>query len=93
MVPGYPAIAKSGVPGYEYYLWWGLFAPAKLPADRVQAINAAFNKALNKPEMKEFLAKQGVEPTPQPAAEIADLLPREIKRYRQIAKSAGITPQ
>lgn len=93
VVSGYPAIAKTGVPGYEYFLWWGLFAPAKTPPDRVQALNAAINKVLNKPEMKAFLQKQGVEPTPLPAAEIADLLPREITRYRDIAKNAGIKPQ
>ena len=40
-----------------------------------------------------FLEKRGAEPTPTPAAKLADLLPREIARYRQIAKSAGITPQ
>lgn len=93
VVPGYPAIAKTGVPKYEYYLWWGIFAPAKTPPDLVQSLNAAINKVLAKPEMKAFLDKQGVEPTPLPAAQIADLLPREIQRYRGIAKSAGITPQ
>ncbi len=93
LVRGLPAIAKSGVAGYEYYLWWGIFAPAGTPADRVQALNTAINKILGTPEVRAFLEKQGAEPTPTPAAKLADLLPREIKRYREIAKSAGIDPQ
>ena len=32
LVPGLPAIAESGVPGFTYENWWGLFAPAGTPA-------------------------------------------------------------
>ena len=46
LLPGLPAIAQSGVPGYSYELWWGLFAPAGIPADRLNFINAAINKVL-----------------------------------------------
>jgi tripartite-type tricarboxylate transporter receptor subunit TctC len=90
LIPGLPAINRAGLPGYEYELWWGIFAPAGTPADRVQMLNAAVNKALATPEMKQFLQSQGVEAWPRPAAEIKDLLAKEIARYRQAAKEAGI---
>ncbi len=93
MFPGVPSIAQSGAPGYQYQLWWGLFAPAGLPAERVAFINAAVNKMLATADMKKFLDTQGTEPWPQTPAQIADLLPKEIAHYKQAMEVAGIEPQ
>lgn len=93
LFPELPTIAQSGAPGYHYELWWGLFAPAGVPAERIAAINALVNKHLAGPELKKFLAQEGAEPWPLPPAQLADLLPREIERYRKAAKIAGIPPQ
>jgi tripartite-type tricarboxylate transporter receptor subunit TctC len=93
LLPGLPTVAQSGVPGYTYELWWGLFAPAGLSADRINFINAAVNKSLAGPEMKKFLENESAEAWVATPAQIADLLPREIERYRKAAKEAGIPPQ
>jgi tripartite-type tricarboxylate transporter receptor subunit TctC len=93
LLPGLPTVAQSGVPGYSYELWWGLFAPAGLSADRINFINAAVNKSLAGPEMKKFLENESAEAWVATPAQIADLLPREIERYRKAAKDAGIPPQ
>ena len=93
LLPGMPAIAQSGVPSYTYELWWGLFAPAGTPADRVQAINAAVNRALASDDVKQFLATEGAEPAPMSVAQLANLLSDEIARYRKAAQEAGIQPQ
>lgn len=93
LMPELPAIAQSGVPGYNYELWWALFAPAGTPADRQNAINAAVTKVLASGEMKKFLSAEAAEPWPLPAAQLGDLLPREIDRYRKIAQAAGIEPE
>lgn len=47
------------VPGYEFYSWYGVWAPAKLPADIAQKLNAEINKALQG-EMKDKLVQQGL---------------------------------
>lgn len=93
LLPGLPTVAQSGVPGYTYELWWGLFAPAGLSAERIAFINAAVNKSLAGPEMKKFLENESAEAWVATPAQIADLLPREIDRYRKAAKEAGIPPQ
>ncbi len=93
LLPGLPAIAQAGVPGYSYELWWGLFAPAGMPAERLNFINAAVNKSLAGPEMKKFLDNESAEAWVATPAQIADLLPREIARYRKAAKEAGIPSQ
>ncbi|MCW5605135.1 MAG: tripartite tricarboxylate transporter substrate binding protein [Burkholderiales bacterium] len=93
MFPDLPSVAQAGVPGYNYELWWGLFGPAGLPAERIQFINAAVNKALATADMKKFLDTQGVSAWPLTPAQLADLLPREIARFRKTAETAGIQPQ
>ena len=93
LVPGLPAIAESGVAGFEYANWWGLFAPAGTPREVVNTVNAAVNKSLNSPELKQFMAAEGAEPAPMSVADLADLLPREIARYRKAAQTAGLKPQ
>jgi tripartite-type tricarboxylate transporter receptor subunit TctC len=93
LVPGLPAIAQSGVPGFTYENWWGIFVPAGTPANVVNALNAGVNKVLVSPQMKEFLDREGAEAAPMSVAQLADLLPKEIDRYRKAAKAAGLEPQ
>ena len=93
LLPGLPAIAQSGVPGYSYELWWALFAPAGIAPERLNLVNAAVNKVLAGAEMKAFLSQEGGEPWPLSPAQLSDLLPKEIERYRKIAQAAGIEPE
>ena len=93
LLPGLPAIAQSGVPGYSYELWWGMFAPAGLPADRLATINSAVNRILASEGMKKFLANEGAAPWPLAPAQLDGLLVKEIERYRRAAQVAGIPPQ
>jgi tripartite-type tricarboxylate transporter receptor subunit TctC len=90
LIPGYPAIAESGVPGFTYENWWGLFAPAGTPANIVSTLNSSVNKVLGSPEMKQFLDREGAEGAPMSVAQLADLLPKEIARYRKAAQAAGL---
>jgi tripartite-type tricarboxylate transporter receptor subunit TctC len=93
LLPGLPAIAQSGVPGYTYELWWGLFAPAGITAERVGIINTAVYKLLGGAEMKKFLEGESAEAWPLPMAQFAELLPKEIERYKKAAKEAGVSAQ
>ena len=93
IVPGLPAIAESGVPGFTYENWWGLFAPAGTPANIVNTINAGVNKVLGGSEMKQLLEREGAAGAPMSVAQLADLLPKEIARYRKAAQEAGLKPE
>lgn len=93
LFPGIPAAAQAGVPGYSYELWWGIFAPAGMPADRINIVNAAVNKILATPEMKKFLDGEAAEPWPRTPAQLEGFLPKEIERYKKAAQLAGIEPQ
>ena len=93
LMPGLPAIAESGVPGYSYELWWGLFAPAGMTAERLNFINQSVNKVLVSPEIKKFLDNESAEAWIATPQQLANLLPTEIERYRKIAQAAGIPLQ
>ena len=93
LFPKLPTVAEAGVLGYEYELWWGIFAPAGLSAERVNFINAAINKIVGGPDMKKFLDSQGAEPWVMTTTQMTDLLPKEIARYKKASQIAGIQEQ
>jgi tripartite-type tricarboxylate transporter receptor subunit TctC len=93
LFPNLPAAAKAGVPGFSYELWWGIFAPAGMSAERLAFINAAANKILATAEMKKVIANEGAEPWPLTPQQLDGLLVREIERYKKAAQIAGIPPQ
>jgi tripartite-type tricarboxylate transporter receptor subunit TctC len=93
MFPDLPVAAAGGAPGFSYELWWGLFAPAGISAERLASINDAVNKILATADMKKLLASQGAEPWPLTPQQIDGLLVKEIERYKKAAQLAGIKPQ
>ena len=57
-LPDVPTVGET-LPGYEFYSWYGLWGPAKLPADVVTKLNTEVNKALET-DMREKLVSQGL---------------------------------
>lgn len=57
-LPDVPTVAES-IPGYEFYSWYGLWAPAKVAGEIVQRLNAETNKALTS-DMRGKLLGQGL---------------------------------
>ena len=55
--------------------------------------NRAVNKYLGGAEMKQLLENEGAEAAPMTLAQLSDLLPKEVARYRKAAQAAGLQPQ
>jgi tripartite-type tricarboxylate transporter receptor subunit TctC len=73
LLPDLPAISET-VPGYESVTWFGLYGPKGLPPDLVNRVNAGLNLALQEADVKDRLARLGIEPvggTPQQFATMA----------------------
>jgi tripartite-type tricarboxylate transporter receptor subunit TctC len=92
-LPGVPTVAEAGVPGFEFTLWFGLWAPAGIPGDLVEKINKDVNRALTSADVVDRLAKVGQDPMPMSPAEFRQLVRKEIDDYARIIKAAGIKPQ
>jgi tripartite-type tricarboxylate transporter receptor subunit TctC len=74
LLPELPAVAET-VPGFESNTWFGLYGPKGLHADLVTRINAGVNQSLQEADVKERLARLGIEPaggTPQQFAAMAN---------------------
>ena len=80
----------TAVPGYEFALWWGLFAPAGTPAPVVAKLNAAVNQALAKPELKAQYLKEGAEAKPLSPTQFGDVVAADVDRWKKLAKQQHI---
>lgn len=89
-LPDVPTLAEAGVPGYEASVWLGLLAPANTPRDIVMKLNTEIAKVLAQPETRKALFDAGVDPSPSTPEELGAQIVREIDRWGQVVKSAGI---
>ncbi|MBH1965103.1 MAG: tripartite tricarboxylate transporter substrate binding protein [Comamonadaceae bacterium] len=89
--PDIPTIAESGLPSYDMSTWYGLIAPANLPADIQKQLNDALLKTLNNPEIRSKLIAQGMDPKPSSPEEFAKFIGDETQRWATLLKSMNIS--
>lgn len=89
--PSLSDVATVGetIPGYEFYSWYGLWGPAKLPAELVQKLNAEVNKALGS-EMRDKFSPQGLVMTPGSAEDFARFQREDMARSQKIITEGNI---
>jgi tripartite-type tricarboxylate transporter receptor subunit TctC len=93
IMPDVPAIAESGLPGYESVLWQAIYAPVGTPAAIVNRLNAEVNAILRERDVVAALAKIGVEAEPSTQQQLADRIAADIEKWREVIAGAGIKPQ
>ena len=91
--PELPTVAEAGkafgLAGFDIHTWFGLFGPAKLPADVTQRLNKAFVDALNSPELRARLATLLAEPMPSSPAQFGEFVKGELAKYETVVKASG----
>jgi tripartite-type tricarboxylate transporter receptor subunit TctC len=90
LAPELPPIADV-LPGFESNTWFGLYGPKGLPADMVNRINAAANQALSDPEVRDKLARLGIEPTTSTPAQLASMVAADAAKWKKIIIDRKIT--
>jgi len=89
-LPGVPTLAESSYPGFDVTAWFGLFVPAKTPAEVIARLSEATRKALQADVVRGRLAELGAEPlgaTPQAFAQYVDA---EYAKWGKLIAEAGI---
>jgi tripartite-type tricarboxylate transporter receptor subunit TctC len=89
-LPEVPTFAEAGVADFVVDSWVGLLAPAGLPPAIATRLTSELNAVLNDPEAREKLRVLGIEATPGSAAQFRDDMARDLARYGQVVKAAGI---
>jgi len=90
--PDIPAISEV-VPGFESNAWFGVFGPAKLPAEVTRVLNSAVAKAVNSPELRRRLELEGAVPVGNSPAEFTAFVREDIKRWAPVVKYSGAKPE
>jgi tripartite-type tricarboxylate transporter receptor subunit TctC len=93
LLPNVPPIAESGVPGFDYTLWVGLWGPAGMSGDLANKINADVRKAMASPDLRERLTKLGTLPMDMSPQQFSDFVKKELDDTAKVMKAAGIKPQ
>jgi tripartite-type tricarboxylate transporter receptor subunit TctC len=89
LLPEVPTFGEAGLKGVEGTAWFAVYAPAKTPDAVVRQINAAINKALASPELRERFGKLGLEPTGGSPADLSAAMKRDTERWAPIVKASG----
>jgi tripartite-type tricarboxylate transporter receptor subunit TctC len=88
--PNVPTMAEAGVPGYEATTWYGLVAPARMPAAMVQQLNADINKALQMPDIKAKLLTYGAEDGGGTPAAFAEFIRAERLKWERVIRGGNV---
>ena len=91
LLPNIPTFSESGLPGFVFDSWFGLLAPAGTPPAVVEKINAAVNKVIALPEVKERLQKHGIESAQLSVEGFNKLFLNDFELMNKVVKESGIT--
>jgi tripartite-type tricarboxylate transporter receptor subunit TctC len=90
VMPDLPTIAESGVPGYDYTIWYGMLTPGPTPTGVILQLNRSMVKALGSADLRTKLAQQGVDTESSSPEQFSMMLKEDIARWGKLIKSLGI---
>ncbi len=93
VLPNIPTVAESGVPGFDYALWFGLWAPGGTPPAVVNKISKDFTRALEDKTTRDKAAALGNEFNIMTPPVFAKFVREQIKVFAKVVQAAGIKPQ
>ena len=88
--PELPTVAESGVPGYDFTVWYGMVFPGGTPRPIVAKANSEIVRLLNSPVVRERFSSLGLEAAPTTPEEFRDLIRREVPKWHKVARQANI---
>ena len=90
-MPELPTIDESAVPGFDYDIWYGLFALSKTPQPIIEKASASVQRALKEEEVARIMILQGAEePAPSTTAEFSKFIREDTARWSKIIKNLNI---
>ena len=89
-VPGLPGMGEAGLAGYDLTFWYGFFVPAGTPPDAIRKLFTATTQVLQRPDLKQLLAKEGTDVAGSKSPEeFAAFLREDAKLWQQLVKDTG----
>jgi tripartite-type tricarboxylate transporter receptor subunit TctC len=90
-LPDVPTISESGVPGFEVSGLIGLTAPAGTPREAIERLNAAANRSLEAPEVRERLVGLATIPMGGPPERLGEVIRADIEKWARVIRTAKLS--
>ena len=88
-LPDVPTVNEQGFSGFDDLTWIGFFAPAGMPQDLVNHLNAEISRALSSRDVQEKLAQLGLEWKTNTSGEFAAFLREEVQKWSRAVRESG----
>jgi tripartite-type tricarboxylate transporter receptor subunit TctC len=88
--PDIPTVAESGVPGFNYVTWYGVFAPAATPKDIIAKLNAETVRVLQDKTVAQRLIHEGADPAPGTPEQLAKYMRAEYEQWKKTIAAAKL---
>jgi tripartite-type tricarboxylate transporter receptor subunit TctC len=92
-MPDVPTAIEAGMPAYETYAWYGMYAPKATPREITGRIRDEIARIVKLPDMAERFAALGAEPIANTPEEFGAFARTEYEKYARLVKQAGIQPE
>jgi len=89
-LPDVPTVAEAGLPDFEVTTWYGVLAPAGTSRNIITRLNGELVKIMHAPELREKLAATGTEPLTSTPDEFAAYIRKEIAKWGDVIRKAGV---
>lgn len=93
LLPDVPTIAEAGVAGFDFPIWYGIWAPAGSPAGVVNKLSRDIARVLAEPDLRDWIAKHGGEPMSMTQSEFARFVQGESESAARLINVVEIKPR
>jgi tripartite-type tricarboxylate transporter receptor subunit TctC len=91
--PEIPTVEESGMKGFEFVSWYGLWGPKNMPTDVTAKLQADIAKVMAEPDVRQRMTAIGFESVGSTSDQFAKYISDEMAKYEVIIKDAGIKQQ
>jgi tripartite-type tricarboxylate transporter receptor subunit TctC len=93
LLPEVPTLAEAGMPEFDRYTWFGMFAPAGTPRDIVERLQREIVGSLQASDVLERFGNVGAEPVGSTPAEFVERIRSDTARWSEVIRAANVKPQ
>jgi tripartite-type tricarboxylate transporter receptor subunit TctC len=90
ILPDMPTVSESGVPGYEYVTWYGVYAPSGTPEPIMTQLNKAIGEVIARTDARDGMQKQGIDAQASSVQEFTRLVRNEVVKWGKVIKQSEI---
>jgi len=91
VLPQLPTVAEAGYPGFESTAWWGVYAPASLPAPLLALLADEVGKIARGATLRDKLVPLGVTPRVLTGSAFAEFQRAEMAKWGKAVRDSGAT--